>query len=203
MSLSRVLSSGLEVVVKTSGKQTLTQVFDEAGNILKTRIKSVEKSVVPPIRQKKIGFAVDSSADSPAKNIFTITKNEFNHTTEKSTASVLDRVYINGERVGERIISAEGHGSAMEAMKCIKHDIWHEKLNKVLRFFKEGKIAKENRYEFDGYKRRSRYNVDFELEKEIESLKTKLGKIKFNDTEAIEKEISTIEKEKNNLMEKV
>ena len=203
MSLSRVLSGGMEVVVKTSGKQTLTQVFDEAGNLIKTRLKSIDKSVVPPIRQKKIGFSVDSGADSPAKNIFTITKNEYNHATQESTASVLDRVYINGERVGERIISAEGHGSAMEAMKCIKHDSWHEKINKVLRFFKDGKIAKENRYEFDGYKRRSRYNVDFELEKEIETLKAKLGKIKFNDTEAIEKEISTIEKEKNNLIEKM
>lgn len=203
MSLSRVLSSGLEIVVKTSGKQTLTQVFDETGNLLKTRIKSVEKTVVPPVKTKKIGFAIDNRTETPAKNIFTITKNEFDHTSQKSVASILDRVYLNGERVGERVISAESNNGAMGAMKCIKHETWCEMLNKVLRFFKDGKIVKENRYEFDFHTRRSRYNVDFELEKEIESLKTKLGKIKFNDTEKIKKEISTIEAERNNILQKM
>jgi len=203
MSLSRVLSSGLEVVVKTSGKQTLTQVFDEAGNLIKTRLKSIDKSIVPPVRQKKMGFAVDAGAELPEKKIFTITKNEFEHTSQKSAASVLDRVYIKGERVGERVISAEGNGDAMEAMKCIKHDVLHHTLNKVLRFFKDGKIVKENRYEFEFYKRRSRYNVDFDLEKEIETLKTKLDNIKFNDTEKIKNEISAIEAQRNNILEKM
>ena len=193
MGLSRILSNGFEIVVKASGKQTLTQVFDEAGNLVKTRLKSVEKSVVPPIRQKKIGFAVNSEQESPAKNIFTITKNEYNHATQESAASILDRVYINGERIGERIISAEGNGNAMEAMKCIKHDGWREEINKILRFFKDGKIVKENQYEFVGYKRRSRYNVDFELEKEIGTLKAKLDKIKFNDIESIQKKVQDAE----------
>ena len=195
MTLSRVLPSGLEIVVKTCGKQTLTQVFDEAGNLLKTRIKSVEKSVVPPVRQKKIGFAMNSGADIPAKNIFTITKNEYNHTTQESIASVLDRVYLNGERVGERVISAKGNDDAMDAMNCIKRKAWHNTLNKILRFFNDGKIVKENRYEFDYYTRRSRYSVDFELEKNIENLKHKLAKIKFQDTEATKKEISKLEEE--------
>lgn len=165
-----LLRNGYRAVMETSGKETLLRIFNNEGNLVKTRIRSVAKQSVQPKQASAcIGFVRQNAVETndKTKDIFTITKNTFDHVKEKSEASILDRVYLNSERVGERVRKASGD-KPMEAMDKLKGKNYCDAdVTKILRSYKGGVVSKENSYEFINGIRRSRTNNPYATHESI------------------------------------
>lgn len=147
MSLSKVLSNGWKVVTQSVGNQTMTQVYDNVGDLVKTRIKKISRYTVPPKVKPYVGFVSQNTTSPKGKDVIQITKNLFDSKTDESFASILDKVYKDGVKLGEREVytQARSYHNPMEAMNTLKA---RANYSKKLRFFEDGVVAKENTYEY-------------------------------------------------------
>ncbi len=168
MGLSCTLSNGYRILTKTSGNQTLTQVFDKAGNIIRTRVKSVCKSTPLPQRRRTIGFHT-SCPEQSNKTFFTITKNDYNYAKNEATASIKEIVYKNDEKICESILSTTSKDSPKAAIETLKHpkEWCKNTVHKVLRIFKGKEVNAENVYEFKGGLRMKRTRTNPALVNQI------------------------------------
>ena len=200
MILNKILSNGYQVVVKTTGNQTLTQLYNSVGDLIITRAKQISKSAMQTSApRKRIGFAMqnaDTGIQQKIKDIITIKKNTYVHNAKMSNASVLDKVYSDGENLGERLYYTNAIGNPMDAMEAItSRGNSSSVLNKILRVFKDSEVIKENRYEYVNGVRRSKEIVDFDLEKQIAVAKKEIEKIKLPKKDNLDQELFLIKSE--------
>ena len=109
--LAKVLPSGKRVMSQTLNGKTFTSVFDEAGNLLKTRIKHFEK-------------------DALSENITRYTT-QIDHKFNEVTNETAKRMYRNGLRyqgknpyIGthvDRVTQQMGYGNLLSSESLFKH----------------------------------------------------------------------------------
>lgn len=100
MILTRLLADGRKILSETTRGITTTQVLNRDGEVMLTRLKQVSRKQVPP-KIKRVGFLQQEQQDT----FITIKKAVSDG--EWKSYSILDRVYRDGVRLGERRLSSD------------------------------------------------------------------------------------------------
>lgn len=101
MILTRLLADGRKILSETTRGVTTTQVLNCDGEVMLTRVKQVSRKQVPPPKVRHVGFFQQEQQDT----FITIKKAVCDEINGKSY-SILDRVYRDGVRLGERHLSS-------------------------------------------------------------------------------------------------
>ena len=97
---TRILADGRRIISEMTRGVTTTQVLSQDGEVLLTRLKSITVKKVPP-KVKKVGFFPQEQQ----KTFITVKKAVSEG--ETNSYSILDRVYKDGVRIGERRLSSD------------------------------------------------------------------------------------------------
>lgn len=97
---TRILADGRKIISEMTRGVTTTQVLSQDGEVLLTRLKSITVKKVPP-KVKKVGFFPQEQQ----KTFITVKKAVSEG--ETNSYSILDRVYKDGVRIGERRLSSD------------------------------------------------------------------------------------------------
>ena len=152
--------------------------------------------------RRKVGFIDTQEVEQTAPHVFrTITRNIFDSKANKSTFSVIDRLYIQDQIVGERVLS---HSASSYKPMEAREEFLRGNFEKYLKYFKDGDLVKQTKTVVqDGLRTQRKIFSPEDLDtitsyqKEIQELEKALAE-PFPEVEMIDKrmdklnEISTI-----------